>query len=345
MVNAIMQELLGGDDDDGQSWYSKVPEHVRERNWVMMIPGSGGRYVSIPLPYGFNAFWVAGDSMGSAVFHDPSAPGPDQHSLLMRPLSAFHNTFNPVASNSFIRSLTPTFAEPVHDIVTNRNYFGSMINPEVSPFDTTPPPDAFNVLDPDQNRIAQGVVQTLGKLTGGSPVKSGKIDIAPGTIRYLFEYLGGSGLAGATLARTMDALPLMLQGDFEKAARKTPVIRRLYGMTPEFNHKERYYQLRTFLANLEEEKDYMRSMRKQEPELYADFMEENKVFWSTNMVRRMKTADRQIKKLTKSRNKIRAQANKTQGQLQRMSLYNAHIDRIIQSFNDSYYMLVNRNQL
>jgi hypothetical protein len=343
-VNALMNEILGGDDDDGRSWYSQVPEHVRERNMVLLIPGGQGRYVSIPLPYGFNAFWVTGDALGSSIFADNVSKGPGQHSLLMRPLTAFHNTFNPVASNSLARAVAPTFAEPAVDIWLNTNYFGSKINPTKAPFDLTQVPDAYNVLDPDTQKIAQFVAQSLGKLTGGSPVTPGRVDVSPGTLRYLFEYLGGTGLAGATVSRTLDAIPLYFSGEVDKAVRKTPVIRRLYGMVPEFNHRERFYQLREFLANLEEERTYLRSLRAEQPELYQDFMEENEVFWSSQIMARMDTAQRIVGNLTEKKNKVRALADKTPGQKLRMERYDERIDAVLMRFNEMYYDAINSRQ-
>ena len=62
---SLINESLSEDDDDGESYYSKVPQFVKERNIVIMKP-DGKDYYKIPLPYGLNVFYVIGNSLANA---------------------------------------------------------------------------------------------------------------------------------------------------------------------------------------------------------------------------------------------------------------------------------------
>ncbi|TJT66553.1 LPD38 domain-containing protein, partial [Escherichia coli] len=58
-----LNRSVAGEDDDGVNWYDKVPSHVKERNLVIMksvFGGKAGEYWSIPLPYGYNVFFLLG---------------------------------------------------------------------------------------------------------------------------------------------------------------------------------------------------------------------------------------------------------------------------------------------
>ncbi|HFO4099240.1 TPA: LPD5 domain-containing protein, partial [Escherichia coli] len=58
-----LNRSVAGEDDDGVNWYDKVPDHVKERNLVIMksmFGGKAGEYWSIPLPYGYNVFFLLG---------------------------------------------------------------------------------------------------------------------------------------------------------------------------------------------------------------------------------------------------------------------------------------------
>jgi hypothetical protein len=63
----LLNAALGGKDEDDEDYYNKIDDFVRERNMVFMIPGTKGKYVKIPLPWGYNFLWNFGDEL-SKVF-------------------------------------------------------------------------------------------------------------------------------------------------------------------------------------------------------------------------------------------------------------------------------------
>ncbi|HAW8117256.1 TPA: hypothetical protein JLQ32_005011, partial [Escherichia coli] len=71
-----LNRSVAGEDDDGVNWYDKVPDHVKERNLVIMksmFGGKAGEYWSIPLPYGYNVFFLLGHTAEGVAAGDLTA--------------------------------------------------------------------------------------------------------------------------------------------------------------------------------------------------------------------------------------------------------------------------------
>ncbi|ENX6866808.1 LPD5 domain-containing protein, partial [Escherichia coli] len=71
-----LNRSVAGEDDDGVNWYDKVPSHVKERNLVIMksvFGGKAGEYWSIPLPYGYNVFFLLGHTAEGVAAGDLTA--------------------------------------------------------------------------------------------------------------------------------------------------------------------------------------------------------------------------------------------------------------------------------
>lgn len=54
--HALLCRWLMGDDDDGVSKYDKIPDYIKDSNFIIPAPFGDGGYVKIPLPYGYNIF-------------------------------------------------------------------------------------------------------------------------------------------------------------------------------------------------------------------------------------------------------------------------------------------------
>ncbi|RLA40703.1 MAG: hypothetical protein DRR06_17075, partial [Gammaproteobacteria bacterium] len=89
---AMLNRFMAGDDDDGENWYDKVPQHVRERNIVLMksvVGGAEGEYYTIPLPYGYNIFYNLGDSAEAMINSDSRGIGELAVGVSMAMLGSF----------------------------------------------------------------------------------------------------------------------------------------------------------------------------------------------------------------------------------------------------------------
>jgi len=59
LVDQLNSMLAPDDDDEGQNPYDSIPDWERERNLILMVPGTS-EYVKIPIAYGYNAPFFMG---------------------------------------------------------------------------------------------------------------------------------------------------------------------------------------------------------------------------------------------------------------------------------------------
>ena len=69
---AYFNRVVGGEDDDGEAFWDKIPPAVRERNLIIMKLNPTGDtiddyYYKFPLPYGYNFFYNIGDALEGAM--------------------------------------------------------------------------------------------------------------------------------------------------------------------------------------------------------------------------------------------------------------------------------------
>ena len=131
----ILNRAMAGDDDDGRNAYDAIERHYRERNLIIMKPGTDD-YWTIPLPYGFNLFAVMGQSIGAVA---EGARGPAE--VFVDLLSAAQGSFNPAGSDpttSLGQFVAPTVFDPAVQILENKTWFGTPIVPDGGSWDKRP---------------------------------------------------------------------------------------------------------------------------------------------------------------------------------------------------------------
>lgn len=178
--------MAGGDDDDGERFYDKIPEFEKERNLIIMMPDGSGRYAKIPLPYGYNLFHGLGRNATELVW------GKEPSEVVASIATTFVGSFNPIGgSNNIGNFLAPTIIDPVVDLeLTNRNFADAPIRPEQTPFEVEKP-DA-QLYWPSVSPLAKWVTDFLTEITGGDDVVAGAIDVSPETVEYLWGTLTGA---------------------------------------------------------------------------------------------------------------------------------------------------------
>jgi hypothetical protein len=176
---AVMLDLLnraiGGEDDDGENRYDKVPHWVKEHNLVLMRPN--GDYFKIPLPWGYNTLHVLGQSIGEAV--DPNTDKFDAMAAAGRLGSAILGSFNPLGSESTLLQLAaPTIADPFVQWAENKNFAGIPIKPEQMPFDVSKP--EYQLYFQSARKPSRWVAKMLSDFTGGDEIRPGLVDVSLG---------------------------------------------------------------------------------------------------------------------------------------------------------------------
>ncbi len=220
----MLNYLVGGDDDDNNNRWDSVPDFVKNRNIVIMMPW--GNYVSIPMAYGYNFFFNAGANASALMRHSMKmGRGKTVGEALPATLLAGLDAFNPMGqSPTFSQFLAPTFLDPVVQLGENKSFSGYPIHPE-----------KYDRYDPNSSLYfanapwwAKDVARILNSATGGDEHSPGLIDISPDDIQHVVEFAGGGTMRTAT--RMVSVMGNLWTGD-EIAPEDIPVFRRFYGST------------------------------------------------------------------------------------------------------------------
>lgn len=250
MMLALYGAAAGGEDDDGEAYWDKIPSYIKERNLVIMLPpgdtlasgidrvGKHGRYITIPVQYAFNFF----PNLGYAVA-DVIRNSADESKGMSPTKAAFHmasvvfGSANPFGGAidfsdpiNVILAATPTVAKPMVQIGTERNTFGSPSAPTKMPWDVRP--DSERMWLSQQNTASAKFAQMLNELGGGNEAKPGKIagietSVTPGTIQTLISTTTG-GL-GNFIEQAATSVVAMTGDDDYYEARSIPFLNKFYG--------------------------------------------------------------------------------------------------------------------
>jgi hypothetical protein len=222
--------------DSGRSYYSEIPDYIKERNIVIMAepseaPKKGASniyldkngkeyankaqyYYTIPLPYGYNVFHVAGVKLFE-MKNDTISVEKASGDLL----STFLGSFSPIGFFPL-----PTITQPFWELAKNENYFGSPIYKENFPTGVQSP--ASQLAMSTTRTPFKNAAKILNSLTGGNEYESGYMDVSPDALEHIAEFaLGGAGTFGL---RSMNAFEKWMAGE-ELESREVPFLRRVMG--------------------------------------------------------------------------------------------------------------------
>ncbi|EIW6774384.1 hypothetical protein MF676_004624, partial [Escherichia coli] len=141
-----LNRSVAGEDDDGVNWYDKVPDHVKERNLVIMksmFGGKAGEYWSIPLPYGYNVFFLLGHTAEGVAAGDLTASRAAGNVVggILGAFSPIGSETSETLSGALLKNAAPTILRPFANLAMNENFMGAQIYQENMPFGT-PKPDS-----------------------------------------------------------------------------------------------------------------------------------------------------------------------------------------------------------
>lgn len=248
----VMREI-GGDDEDGESFYDKVPDHVKATNFVIMTGGKD--YVAIPMPYGYNFLAGVGHALDGLIEGKSVAKQATKIAL------STVSTFSPLglsesdeASSSLLKMAAPTVLKPLAEMAIDENFFGGHIYPDDR---------GYTVKKADANRgtqytweLSKNFTSWLNEATGGSEFRSGYIDFAPQSIDHLVKFMGGGvlqfGMRWQNLAsKTMDGK------DIE--SKDVPFARRFYKQINPKQSFGEFYDAKDQLAKYKADLDGLKS--------------------------------------------------------------------------------------
>ena len=198
-IQSLINRMIGDDEDEDINAYDKIPPHVRDSNWVFMLPG--GKVVTIPLPYGLNVPIVLGQLVEERMFGETTTG-----EAFGRFLGSVDRGFNPLSSGSVPQFLSPTVTDPLVQIAENKTFFGGPIKPEQPPYQPAKPESElyFDSVRP----MSQATTQWFNRMTGGSDEVSGFVDISPEILDHMIDSVGGGPIKFITNSVTTVTSPL-----------------------------------------------------------------------------------------------------------------------------------------
>ncbi|WP_281601257.1 LPD5 domain-containing protein, partial [Escherichia coli] len=133
-----LNRSVAGEDDDGVNWYDKVPYHVKERNLVIMksmFGGRAGEYWSIPLPYGYNVFFLLGHTSEGVAAGDLTASRAAGNVVggILGAFSPIGSETSETLSGALLKNAAPTILRPFANLAMNENFMGAQIYQENMP--------------------------------------------------------------------------------------------------------------------------------------------------------------------------------------------------------------------
>jgi len=222
-VAAALYNLgAGGDDEQGDSYFTRIPTYERDKNLIVMWPkgyGHDGQYVKVPLPYGYAMFYVVGSHLAT-MLAGKETPG----KAMMAIAASIASSFDPLGGDeNWLAKLVPTVARPAVHIATNENWTGRPLYP-TNTWDKSKPASQQSFRT--NSEFAKGAAAKINEWTGGSTYQPGAIDLHPATIDHWMQTLtGGLGRFAKNTATTAWGA---YKGE-EWEASKAPILRRFAG--------------------------------------------------------------------------------------------------------------------
>lgn len=245
---------LKGQDEDGVNWYDKVPDYVKEHNLVIMkslFGGKSGEYWSIPLPYGYNMFYLLGSTMEGVTRGDMTASKAAGNIV-----GGMLGAFNPLGSEdsqtltgTLFKNAAPTILRPFADLWANESFMGTPIYQTNFPGSTPKPESSLGRRStPEAYKAFAG---WLNRVSGGSQYRSGVVDINPDIMKYWIDYMSGG--MGRFAGKTIDAAAKTYNG-IDIPAQQVPFLGKLSGQVMPYADQQKMYdhidELRQYNAEL-----------------------------------------------------------------------------------------------
>jgi hypothetical protein len=203
------------------------PDFVRERN--IIIPIGGKKYITIPMPLGFNVL----PNLGRIPIEIVLTGGKDADKKIGSMLGIILETFNPMGSSGLsLQTFMPTIADPFVALAENKDWTGKPIYREN--VNSLNPAPGHAMAKDGSSIIGRALSSALNLATGGSKYTPGYFSPTPDQIDYLAGQVTGG--VGRELGKVSQTAQAVYTGD-DLPSHKIPVIGRLYGNAEGATHE------------------------------------------------------------------------------------------------------------
>lgn len=234
-LQAIIARALMGDDDDGVSFYDKIPEYIKASNIILPNPFSKGDYITLPITYGFDMFWNLAmnifEAGHSAAYGNP---GPNATEAASSIIGKMFNNFATIGgTDEGWTAFVPSIIRPLWQLSMNKNFAGNPIMPTGN--------ENLRGEIPDHEKYWSTANPSLVWLTKTlSPI----IDVSPESVEHIANaYLGGLGRITFGLIGRLDEI--VRYGFDHVNIGKVPGLKVLYKTTQDSDTSALFSKMRT----------------------------------------------------------------------------------------------------
>lgn len=243
-----LNRSVAGEDDDGVNWYDKVPSHVKERNLVIMksmFGGKAGEYWSIPLPYGYNVFFLLGHTAEGVAAGDLTASRAAGNVVggILGAFSPIGSETSETLSGALLKNAAPTILRPFANLSMNENFMGAQIYQENMPFGTPKPDSQLGRRSTPE--AYKAFAFWLNAFSGGSQYRPGAVDITPESLKFWIDYISGG--TGRFISKTSDAAVKSLNG-IDIPEQQVPFLGKISGEVMPYADQQKMYDRMTEVA-------------------------------------------------------------------------------------------------
>lgn len=254
-AQAFLLAAAGFDEDE-------PPDFIKERNLIIPL-GTGGKYLTLPMPLGFNVIpntsRVMTEWAMSGFKNTPKRIGQITGALL--------ETFNPIGNSGWsVQTLAPTIVDPLVALAENKDFTGKNIAKK-DRSELSPTPGYTRTKD-TASWFSKQFSYYLNLATGGTDYKPGLFSPTPDQIDYLIGQITGG--VGREAMKIEQSITGAVKGE-EVAPYKIPIVGRFYGDTEATaNISGKFYENLTKLNKHEAEI----KGRKKDRESLSDYYEQ-----------------------------------------------------------------------
>lgn len=224
VVQAVALAAAGFDDDN-------PPPFVREKN--VIIPLMNGKYLTIPMPLGFNLL----PNLSRNITEWAMSGFKDTPKRTISLLESVMTGLNPFGGGFSVQTLVPTVVDPIVALAENKDAFGRRIYKEdFSSLRETP---GYLRTKDTATPWSKGLSEFLNYASGGTQYMKGAFSPTPDQIDYLIGQ--GTGGVGRELGKISQTVSSAVTGE-ELPSTKIPLVSRFYGDTEEAaSQSNKYY--------------------------------------------------------------------------------------------------------
>lgn len=287
-MQAVILALSGFDDDE-------PPEFVKDKNLILPIPFTDKKYLSVPMPLGFNMFPGFGRLAMETLLIETgmirSRKGPGDKA--MSAVSLVFDAFNPLgnAGNPLLMAM-PTILDPFAAIYSNRDAFGRPIYREDK---GTAPTPGYERSRENASVFSKKLAEAINWATSPAGTQHTKGWASP-TADQIDYFIGQiTGGVGRELMKVGEFAKSKAVTQEEVPAYKLPIVGRFYGEADSpAATRSRFYENVKEMAKHEHEIKGLRKDR-QSPTEYIKANPEARLWQRANNV------ENQISKLNKEK--------------------------------------------